>query len=165
MKRILILGSVGSGKSTLAHKLNKKLRLPIICLDQYFWKPNWETTEEIEWREKVTELVKGEGWIMEGNYRNTLDIRLPIADTIILMDRSRFLCLYRLIKRIVGKREYGNIDGCKERINLKLLIWILWKFPQESRKEILTCLTKLKGEKEIFIFKSNDEIEEFLNEM
>jgi len=153
MKRILILGSVGSGKSTLAHSLHEKLSLPIICLDQYFWKPNWQTTEDGEWREKVTELVRGEEWIMEGNYRNTLDIRLPVADTVILMDRSRFLCLYRLVKRIVGKREHGNIEGCNERLNLKLLIWILWKFPQQSRREIIRDLKSAKSTKKSLYIK------------
>lgn len=163
MKRILILGSVGSGKSTLAGRLHEKLKIPVFCLDQYFWKPNWQKTDDVEWRQKVEKLSESEQWIMDGNFSNTLDIRLPKADTVIFIDCNRFLCLWRFVKRVIGKRDYGAINGCQEKINLKMLIWILWKFPQYSGKEIFAEIEKVKSKKNVFILKSNREIEEFLS--
>lgn len=162
MKRILIFGSIGSGKSTLANRMHDKLGLPVICLDQHFWKPGWQLTDDEEWFKKVEELVRGESWIMEGNYMNTLDMRLPAADTIILLDRSRFLCLYRLLKRIIGNREHGKIDNCEEKLNFRLLFVTLWKFPQFFRKKIIVELEKVKDKKSVFILKSNKDVERFL---
>ena len=52
-KRILIIGCAGSGKSTLAKKLSKKLQLPIIHLDKYFWGENWDRPTDEEWEKKV----------------------------------------------------------------------------------------------------------------
>ncbi len=163
MKRILILGSVGSGKSTLANKLHEKLELPLFCLDNYFWKPNWQATENKEWRKKVEQLSQAEQWIMDGNFLNTLDIRMPKADIIVFIDRSRFVCLYRFVRRVIRKREYGAIEGCRESLNIKMLIWILWKFPQYSRKNIITEIEKIRDEKDVYILKSDKEVEEFLH--
>lgn len=163
MKRILILGSVGSGKSTLASRLHEKFGLPIVCLDQYFWKPNWQATEDPAWRRKVEQLSQSEEWIMDGNFLNTLDIRLPKADAVIFIDCNRFICLYRFLKRIIWKREYGMIEGCRESLNIKMLIWILWKFSQYSRKNIITEIEKIKDEKDVYILKSKKEVEEFLH--
>ncbi|MEI8344075.1 MAG: hypothetical protein WCF93_03950 [Candidatus Moraniibacteriota bacterium] len=165
MKRILILGSVGSGKSTLASKLHEKLGFPVICLDQHFWKPNWQATEDGDWRQKVKQLAQTKQWIMDGNFLNTLDIRLPKADTVIFIDCNRFICLYRFFKRIIWKREYGVIEGCRESLNIKMLIWILWKFPQYPRKNIITEIEKVKDKKNIFILKSNNDVEKFLSKI
>ncbi len=163
MKRILILGSVGCGKSTLANKLNEKLKLPLFCLDKYFWKPNWQATENEEWRKKVEQLSQSEQWIMDGNFLNTLDIRLPRADAVIFIDCNRFICLYRFFKRIIRKREYGVIEGCRESLNIKMLIWILWKFPRQSRKKINAEIEKVKARKKVSILKSRGDVKEFLH--
>ncbi len=162
MKRILILGSVGSGKSTLANRLHGKFCLPVVCLDQYFWKPNWQPTEDPAWRRKVEQLSQAEEWFMDGNFLSTLDIRLPRADTIIFLDRNRFVCLCGFLKRIFGKRRHGAIEGCRESLNIKMLIWILWKFPRHSRGKILAKLEKVRDQKNVFILKSSEDVKEFL---
>src|SRR3989339_414040 len=99
MKKILIIGSCGSGKSTFAKALSKKLNLPLIGLDQCYWKHGWVRPEREEWRKRVSELVKGENWIMEGNYQSTFDIRFPASDTIIVLNINRFICFWRIWTR------------------------------------------------------------------
>ena len=162
MKKILILGSCGAGKSTLAKRLHKLLDIPIIHLDEHYWKPNWTRPERDEWQEKVANLVKGEKWIMDGNYRSSLDIRLPQADTVILLDFPPSVCFYRLLKRRLKKDRADKIAGCKERINFELLKWVLWTFPRINRKEIGKKIESVKKQKEIFILKSNEDVELFL---
>lgn len=39
MERILVIGSPGTGKSTLSVALSRKLSLPLVHLDQLFWRP------------------------------------------------------------------------------------------------------------------------------
>ena len=41
MEKILIIGCSGSGKSTLAVALGEKLGLPVVHLDQLWWKEGW----------------------------------------------------------------------------------------------------------------------------
>ena len=52
MEKILIIGCSGSGKSTLAVALGEKLGLPVVHLDQLWWKEGWRnvTREEFDSR-------------------------------------------------------------------------------------------------------------------
>ncbi len=88
MNRIAIVGISGSGKSTLANKLGKKLNLPVFHLDKYFWTYGWK--ERYATKEEFTPIVEGfarqSNWIIDGNYRESLDVRLEKADTIIFLD-------------------------------------------------------------------------------
>ena len=47
MERILIIGCPGAGKTTMALELGKKRSLPVVHLDQLWWKGNWETVTQI----------------------------------------------------------------------------------------------------------------------
>lgn len=165
MKKIIILGSCGAGKSTFAKRLSKILNIKVIHLDQHYWKPNWGRSERPKFREKVRELVLGDEWIIDGNYRNTLDIRIPAADAVIFLDPSRFVCLYRIIKRRLKKDRADVISGCGERITWELLKWVLFTFPQENKKEILEKLEKVKRDKKIFIMKNNKDVSYFLSKI
>ncbi|MDO9231641.1 MAG: AAA family ATPase [bacterium] len=165
MKKILILGSCGAGKSTLARKMQSILDIEIIHLDQHYWKPNWTKTESEEWEKKVEELIKGERWIIDGNYRSTLDIRLPQSDTVIWLDFPRMTCLRRLLKRRLKKNRVDEISGCKERISFNLLKWVLWKFPRDNRKDIIKRLETIRKEKNVFVLKSDRDVDEFLNKL
>jgi adenylate kinase family enzyme len=162
MKRILIFGSSGAGKSTFAKRMNDILGIEIIHLDQHYWKPNWTRTESEEWNKKVEELIRGDEWIMDGNYRSSMDLRFSKADTVIWLDFSPLVCLYRIYKRRLKNNRADELDGCRERITFELLRWVLWKFPRDNRKDIFKRLKQLKGKKDVYILKSNKEVESFL---
>lgn len=115
MRKVLIIGSCGAGKSVIAKKFSEKLNLPLISLDQYYWKPGWIRPSREEWRNKVMELTKKDKWIMDGNYQNTFDIRFPVSDTIILLDMNRFVCFWRIWKRRILKDRADKLDGCDEK--------------------------------------------------
>ena len=99
---------------------------------------------------------------MDGNYRSSLDMRLPQADTVILLDFSPPVCLYRLLKRRIKADRADEIAGCQERINFELLKWVLWTFPRVNRKEIEKKLESSKKQKDIFILRSNKDVDLFL---
>jgi len=56
MKRVMVIGCCGAGKSTFSRKLAEITKLETIHLDQYYWKPNWEETDKVEWKTIVTKL-------------------------------------------------------------------------------------------------------------
>lgn len=83
----------------MAQELGEILNIEVIHLDAVFWKPGWEPTKREEFVKKLKILMEKDQWIMDGNFGSTLDLRLKRADTVIFLDYSRFLCVYRILKR------------------------------------------------------------------
>ena len=163
MKKIAIIGCSGSGKSTLSIKLNEILKIPVYHLDTLNWKPNWVATPRDEWDELQKELVKKDNWIIDGNYNRTLKIRIEEADTIIMLDMPRTLCIYRVIKRFFRYRNSSRPDmneGCREKIDLPFLKWI-WNYNKENRPNVTEMLDNIT-DKEIIIFRKPKDIRDFL---
>ena len=143
--RILVLGSPGSGKSTFAIKLSKNLQLPLIHLDKEYWLPNWEEPQKIDWEEKQHTLVLEECWIIDGTYANSLDIRLAKADTVILLDINKWVCLFRVIKRLITNKGKTRADmgaDCEEIFDFSFLQYI-WTF--HEKKQTSNILQKVKS--------------------
>lgn len=167
MQRIAIIGSCGAGKSTLARSLGEKLNLPIIHLDAYYWQPGWQETEAQRWQQIQQELINGDRWIIDGNYGNTLDIRLAAADTIIWLDFNRYLCIGRVIKRYLqypGETRPDMARGCPERLNYKFLKYV-WNFPIIHRPKIVDKLVQYLENKQIIILKSHHQVLDFLQQI
>ncbi|MDZ7611932.1 MAG: AAA family ATPase [Candidatus Moranbacteria bacterium] len=162
MKKIIIIGSCGAGKSTFARNLHGILGIEVIHLDQHFWKPKWTRTESEEWRARVKELMKKDSWIMDGNYRSTMDLRLHQADTIIWLDFSRLKCFWGILKRRWKNNRTDNLNQCRERITFELVKWVLWNFPRYNRKDIIKITESSKENKNVYILKSKKEIGIFL---
>lgn len=165
MKRILILGCCGAGKSTLARTLSDTTGIEIIHLDQEYWNPGWVETPKAQWEKKVIELVKGESWIMDGNYLSTLHIRMPRADTVIYLDKNTFTCLYRVCRRIIrykGKVRPDMIDGCEERFDLDFLHYVA-VFNIAYRKKVLHAVKKLTTTQDVYILDKEKSISNFIN--
>ena len=163
-KRIIIIGSSGGGKSTLARQLGDITGLPVIHLDKEHWNPGWVETPKDIWQEKVKELLKGEQWIIDGNYGGTMKIRAEAADTIIYLDFNRFICLYRVIKRRLqnhGRTRPDMCEGCKEKIDFEFLKWV-WTYPKKKPK-VEKLLAILEG-KNIIVLRSKKEVDGFLKQ-
>jgi adenylate kinase family enzyme len=124
MKKVILIGSGGSGKSTLARKIGEILSIEVYHLDAIFWKPGWIGTPKEEQKAVQEELTSRKSWIIDGNYGSTMDIRLQAADTIIFFDLSKWVCLYRVLKRRFQYRNKKREDmgeGCEERIDFRFL--------------------------------------------
>ena len=162
-KRIMILGSSGSGKSTLATKLGEMTGLPVIHLDRLFWNPGWVETPSEEMAEKAMAAAAGEQWIIEGNYKRTLDFRIERADTIIFLDFNRFLCMYRVIMRRIknhGRTRYDLGDDCPEKLDWPFLK-LAWSFPMRMRPVILEKIVNCG--KCVYHLKTRMDVERFVD--
>ena len=100
MKKVLVIGSSGAGKSTFSRRLSDLTGIEIIHLDKLHWKPNWTEPSKEEWKATLEKAMRGETWIMDGNYSNTLDIRIPACDTVIFLETPPAVCVYRVLKRV-----------------------------------------------------------------
>lgn len=167
MSRIMIIGCGGSGKSTFAQKLHALSGIRLIHLDKHFWKPNWVESDKVEWQEKVEELSDAESWIIDGNYGGTMDIRFNKADIVIFLDRSRWLCLYRVIKRVVinyGRRRKDMAEGCKERFSWAFMKYV-YQYNETRKPRIIDKLNQLKDTKEVIILNNNREVKNYLKRL
>lgn len=154
MKKIAIIGCCGSGKSTFSCKLSTELNLPLYHLDKLYWKPGWTKTPSEQWVEIQTSLCKNKQWIIDGNYKSTLDIRLDACDTVIFLDVNRFICIYRALKRtLTSKTRPDMAEGCEERFNLEFIKFI-WDFPNNARPDIIDKITSISQPRNVIIAKS-----------
>jgi adenylate kinase family enzyme len=164
MKKILVIGSGGSGKSTFATRLGALLQLEVIHLDKLFWRPGWVKPEPEDWLQTVDDLTDRDSWIIDGNYSRTLDLRFRKCDTVIFLDLSRWLCLWRIVTRALRYRNAIRPDmaeGCTEKIDLEFVLWV-WNFPRRERPKVVRMLREQSEGKEIVWLRSRGEVEEFL---
>jgi adenylate kinase family enzyme len=163
MRRVVILGCSGSGKTTLAVRLGERLSLPLVHLDPLYWRPGWQKPDTDGFRARVAEAVAGDEWISEGNYRETFDLRLPRADAVIILERSRFLCLWRVLWRSVvrrGKRP-DLPAGCPEHTDWELLKFI-WRFKKITWPGIEAARIEHGPRVPVFRLRNEREIDAFL---
>jgi adenylate kinase family enzyme len=166
MKRVVVIGSGGSGKSTFSQRLGDATSLPVIHLDQLFWKPNWTKTPADKWEQIVRRETGKPEWIMDGNFGGTRELRMRAADTIIFLDLPRWVCMYRILKRTLIHRNRTRPDmaeGCNERFDWEFIWWV-WNYRKDSRKRALRELEAQTG-KEIIVLKTRREVAEFLDKM
>jgi adenylate kinase family enzyme len=167
MQRVLIVGSSGAGKSTLARQLGSRLGLPVHHLDQYFWCPGWVKTPEETRVAIVKRLVKGEKWIIDGTYRQSLDMRLKAADTVIFLDLPRWVCVYRAARRRVQYRAQKRddiADNCDESLlNLQFPRFLrkIWEYPEQTRPTIVASLNRLDDHKRLYWLRTKQQVRQF----
>jgi adenylate kinase family enzyme len=164
MKKIMIIGSGGAGKSTLSRQMGEILNMPVIHLDSIYWNHGWEPTPTEEWEARQRQAISGDTWIVDGNYRSSMHLRLDACDTVIFLDFPRLICLYNVVKRYFqykGKTRPDLSPGCPEQLSLEFLQWI-WNFPKRTTPNLMGKLENLPDDKKIVILKSPKAVKSFL---
>jgi len=129
MRRVLVIGSPGAGKSTLATRLATALALPVHYLDLHHWKPGWVYRDAADARERVRAIVETPAWVMDGNFAETFDLRMPRADTLVWLDYPRSICVRRIVMRATAHDAvltfHSLTPGCYgpviDRVTLRLI--------------------------------------------
>lgn len=150
MKRVAIFGSPGSGKSTLTRRLSALTGIPAIHLDGYYFDPGWVAKPGDEYRKAMTNLVATD--------------RIDRADTLILLDCPRWLCLWRVVRRLIwhyGKVRPDQAPGCYERFDWDFLMYV-WHFPVKKQR-IATILASVTNEKTVLILRGKRDTSRFLS--
>ena len=164
-KRVLVLGSSGSGKTTLVRRLGPLLNLEPIHLDACFWRPGWVSTPQDEWREKVAALVERESWIMDGTYESTLHLRIPAADCVIVLERSRLVCLWRVLKRKVTLDDRRRPDAPSgQKLDAAFLRYI-WRYPRVTRPLVYEQIRQYGPHKTLIVLRGAGDIERLLRRL
>lgn len=139
-----MVGSGGAGKSTLSVALGAALVLPVVHLDREYWRAGWTPTPDADWRRRVERLVREPRWVMDGNFNATLDLRLEAADAVVFLDLSRWICLWRIARRLLahhGRTRPDMADGCRESLDWEFAQWVA-EFPEQTRPALLERLRR-----------------------
>lgn len=136
MQRILVIGCCGAGKSTFSKQLAAKLNLPLIQLDRLFWKPGWIHQEDRVFADLLQTELDRDRWIIDGNYLQSLPLRLQYADTVIFLDLNRWICTWRILKRWFFQEGYQAV-GCPQKVDIPFMKFVFWDYPQSHRNKVL----------------------------
>lgn len=162
MKKIIVIGSPGAGKSTFARGLRDKTGLPLYYLDMLWHKPDKTNISQEEFDERLGEIIRKDEWIIDGNYQRTLEERIKACDTLFLLDFPLDTCLSGAEGRIGKKRE--DMPWIEDEFDEEFRQWII-DFPREKLPQIYELTEKYRKDKEIVIFKSREETEDFLKKI
>ncbi|MDO4662793.1 MAG: DNA topology modulation protein [Tissierellia bacterium] len=166
MQKISIIGSGGSGKTTLANKLSDKLGIKVYHLNK-IWRKNEDEHISQEEFEKIQKDIidNNDSFIFDGNYNNTLDLRLDASDTIIFLDFPTGANISRSVKKNLTEKNSDNKDPSLDRtdkINVKYIRWLA-NYNKEERPKILSKLDDLKLKKRIVIINTEAKRDLFLD--
>ena len=164
MNRIMVVGNAGAGKSTFARRLGGKLALPVIHLDSQFWRPGWQSPEPAARRQQLVALVASPAWVMDGNYINTFDIRMPRADCLVWLDHPRGICMRRVLIRMImghGRTRSDLAEGCPDRFDVAFLRCV-WSFPSKQRPRIAAGIAQFGSHLRVIRLGCDRDAENFL---
>lgn len=173
MKRVVVIGSSCSGKSTFSQHLSRTTALEYIELDQLHWLPNWVERPDQEFRELVTKATSSNAWIVDGNYSVTRDIVWPRATTIIWLNHSFSLVLYRSISRSIirsaTKKQLfaGNVESFRQTFFSRdsIILWVLKTYHQK-RKNYAILLKKIEADGvKVIEFNNQSQVDAYLKKL
>ena len=111
--RIALVGPPGAGKSHLGLVLAARTGLPLVHIDQEFWRAGWVAIADSEWAQRHSVLIAEPAWIIDGNYAGTLPARVAAADLIIFLDFPLWRCLWGVTRRLL--RHWGKAGPIQHR--------------------------------------------------
>jgi adenylate kinase family enzyme len=169
VERVLILGPGGSGKSELSRTISSRTGLPVVHLDVLFWGPGWSAVPREQALAHLSTAVDGERWVLDGNFLQDVDAdgRLRRADTIVFLDLSRWLCLWRVTKRMLRDRRRRRADlpaGADESFDPDGMRWI-WNYHRTDRPNVLRLLAGLGPSVAVHRLRTRADVRRFVDQL
>lgn len=138
----------------LARELGRVLELPVIELDQLFWKPGPTPTPPDQWRALLATVIKQKTWIMDGDLGDYDEVGLPLrlraADGVILLDFPRRIYMWRALRRSRETWEFWK--------------WA-WAYPRTHRPRVLAAIETHAKSANVQILTGPAAVQRFLSTM
>lgn len=160
MKRVIVIGCPASGKSTFSKKLAEATGLPLVHLDNVYFKPDGSSIAREEFDRRLGDLLSGDSWIIDGNYRRTLARRLAACDTVFLFDLPTEVCLEGARARVGVPRS--DLPWTEKELAPEFE-WAIGEFRGKKLPEIYALLEGFGGEK--VIFTSREQADRYISDL
>ncbi len=161
MKRIAVIGCPGSGKSTLARKLHERTGLPLVSLDNLWWKPNRTHVARESFDAALAAILETDEWIIDGNYSRTYEPRIRSCDTVIFLDYDTGLCMQGIKARLGQIRP--DIPWTETELDPELVDLVLHF--RERNEPVLSELFRRYADRMILIFHDREEADAWLQSL
>ena len=158
-RRILVIGSPGSGKSTFARKLRDKTGLPLYYLDMIYHNADRTTVSPEVFIDRLSEILKTDNWIIDGNYQRTLPLRIEECTEVFFFDLPVEQCLEGASARIGQRRE--DLPWFESELDSDFKQFII-DFPKKTTPKIYELLDKYKYDKTITVFHSREDADKYI---
>lgn len=159
MKKIIVIGCPGSGKSTFSKSLHKITKIPLYHLDMLFWNEDKTTVEKSVFLDRLLKIIENSEWIIDGNYGSTMELRIQKCDTVIFLDYPLDVCLNGINER-KGKPR-SDMPWIESDEDDAEFVEFIKNYNSQSRPKVMELLKKY-SQKEIYIFSTRAEAEDFL---
>ena len=169
MQRILLIGNAGAGKTTFAKQLALKLHLPLVHLDNLYWRGDWDHLS----RDEFDTILQGElekpQWIIDGNFNRTIPHRLQYCDTVFYFDFPTITCLAGITMRTLinlGKVRADMGGNCIEHFDSQKvsLYRNVLTFNRQHRRDYYELLNRA-DHANVIIFHKRRQAKDFLSKL
>ncbi len=161
MNKVLIIGCPGSGKSYFSRHLHNATGLPLFHMDMLYWHADKTHLEDDELTEKLRQILSTDQWIIDGNYNNTLELRMSHADTVCFFDLPVGDCVAGITQRIGQQRS--DMPWVEEELDPEFLEFVTC-FGETSKPRILELLQKYPHQT-VHRFTTRQESEAFIGDL
>jgi adenylate kinase family enzyme len=136
MARVVVIGTSCVGKTTFAQVLAQMMNFPHVELDALHWQPNWTPRPPEEFRALTADALAQGCWITDGNYGSVRDLVWSRATTVIWLNYSFPIVLWRALTRTIRRvlTQEELFSGNRESLRMaflsreSILWWVITTF-------------------------------------
>lgn len=154
-KRVVVIGCPGAGKSTFSRKLHEVTKIELFHLDAIYWKKDCSHITREELIEKQKEIFKKDTFIIDGNFKSTLELRIKEADVVFLFDLPTEDCI-----RGVKNRKNNRPEMPFQLPDDEELIDFIKNFNKDVMPNVQYLLKKYNSN--VVTFHSHKEADEYI---
>ena len=158
MKRVIVIGCPGSGKSCFATALHEMSGIPLYHLDMMYWNADKTTVERAVFLQRLSDVLKKDEWIIDGNYASTMELRIEACDTVFFLDYPVELCLDGVRARLGKPRR--DIPWIETEQDAEFIEFIK-RYGEEQRPRVLELLQRY-NDKSKYVFSGREAADSFL---
>ena len=153
--KVIVIGCPGAGKSTFSRKLHIATEIDLYHLDSIYWNSDCTHISREELIEKQKEILKNNRYIIDGNFKSTLELRIKEADVVFLFDLPTQICIEGARKRKGNRPEMP----CQLPSNDELIDFIK-NFNRDVMPKILLLIEKYNNN--VIVFHSHKEADDYI---
>lgn len=161
-----MIGPAGAGKSTLASELGLRLGIPVLHLDQQYWRPGGVRTPPDEWETLQRRALANPAWVVDAQHDDILPDWLEAADTVVFLDASPVRCFWRIGRRRLSRGAVKGVpqESPRRRADRSLANFVRgqWHYRRRLRRDLLVELGRRRNGREVIVLRRAGDRRRFL---